>query len=82
MYYVYVLVSEKNNRLYIGHTNDLDRRIFQHNSGKSKYTNLTKPFRLVYSEVHSTRSDAMRREKALKGGQGRTWIKKQLRRSP
>jgi len=71
MFYVYVLRSLKNGRFYIGHTNDLKRRLEEHNSGESKYTRLTLPFDLIYSEKYNTRAEATRREQGLKSGQGR-----------
>lgn len=74
-YYVYVLKSLKNNRLYTGSTNNLERRFDEHNSGKSKYTKLTRPFKLVYSEKISTRVEAIRKEKYFKTGKGREELK-------
>lgn len=70
MFQVYVLENPKG-RLYIGHTDDLTRRLDQHNSpeGKEhlgKYTHKNGPWALVGSEVFPTRSDAVRREKQLK----------------
>jgi putative endonuclease len=75
MYYVYVLQSEKNNRYYTGSTSDLQRRMSEHNAGKSPYDKLNKPFALVYHEVVPTRSEAVRRERFYKSGQGRERIK-------
>lgn len=75
MYYVYVLKSLRNGRFYTGSTNNLQRRIAEHNSGKSKYTKLTKPFQLIRTETYLTRKDAVRREMKLKSGQGRQWLK-------
>lgn len=75
MYYVYVLKSLKNGRFYTGSTDDLGRRFWEHNSGKSKYTKLTKPFILVYQETFETRPKAVRRELFLKSGKGREFLK-------
>ena len=75
MYVVYVLRSLVNKRLYIGQTNNIDRRLLEHNEGHSHYTRLTKPFELVYREEFSTRSDAVNRELELKSGKGREWLK-------
>ncbi len=75
MFYVYVLKSEKNNRFYIGSTNNLERRVKEHNSGQSTYTRSTRPFRLIYQEEFSNLSEARKRERQLKGGQGREWLK-------
>ncbi|MCH7492600.1 GIY-YIG nuclease family protein [Patescibacteria group bacterium] len=78
MFYVYILQSQKNNRLYTGSTNDLARRLKEHNFGTSKYTKLTKPFKLLYEEKLSTRSGALKRERFFKSGLGREWIKKNV----
>jgi putative endonuclease len=75
MWYVYVLKSLVNNRFYTGSTNDLVRRLEEHNRGKSKYTKLTRPFVLVYKEKYFSRIEARRRERFLKTGKGREFIK-------
>jgi putative endonuclease len=81
MYYVYVLRSQKNGYRYIGHTNDLDRRLEEHNSGLTKSIRFQRPFILDYSEIHETRLEAIRREKFFKSGKGREWLDKNLRSS-
>lgn len=75
MFYVYVLKSLKNNRLYTGSTSNLNKRIGQHNLGLSKYTKLTRPFKLIYKEEYKTRAEAYRRELFLKSGKGRELLK-------
>ncbi len=75
MFTVYVLRSDINHRLYVGQTNNLSRRLFEHNSGHSTYTKLTKPFRLIYQENFTTRREAIAREIELKTGKGREWLK-------
>ncbi|MCL5784155.1 MAG: GIY-YIG nuclease family protein [Patescibacteria group bacterium] len=75
MYYTYVLKSLKNGKLYTGSTNNLVRRLEEHNSGKSKYTRLTRPFKIIYKEEFKTRSEAHKRELFLKTGKGREWFK-------
>ncbi|RMG05925.1 MAG: GIY-YIG nuclease family protein [Nitrospirae bacterium] len=62
MYHVYVLKSEKTGRSYIGHTKDLNKRLEEHNSGKSRSTRHGRPWHLVYYETFSTRQEAMKRE--------------------
>lgn len=64
--YVYILQSLVNNRYYIGSTNDLDRRLQEHNDGRGKYTNLTKPFRLVFNQSYHSLNDARSIERRLK----------------
>ena len=78
MYTVYILRSLRNNRLYTGSTNNIKRRLHENNTGKSKYTKLTKPFRLVYKEIFKTRSEAVQRGMFLKTGKGREFLKKKL----
>ena len=75
MYCVYVLKSLKNSRLYTGSTNNIERRLEEHNSGGSKYTRFTRPFVLVYKEEFETRSEAYKRELFLKSGKGRESLK-------
>ena len=66
--------SLKNNRLYTGSTNNLERRIFEHNRGQSKYTKSTAPFKLVYKEQYESKSEAYNRELFLKTGKGREFL--------
>ena len=66
MNYTYILKCA-DGTLYTGWTNDLDRRVAAHNAGTAaKYTRARRPVALVYSEVHETRSAAMKRESELK----------------
>ena len=81
-FWVYILRSEATGKLYIGHTSDLERRVMRHNTeeaGSKRYTHRHEgPWNLIYSEEKETRSDAMKREKYLKSGQGREWIKENI----
>ena len=79
MFYVYVLYSEKDSGLYIGFTGDLHRRLEEHQSGLSAATRYRRPFILAYYEGYTVREDAQGRERFLKSGAGRTYLKKQLR---
>jgi len=66
-YCVYILRSLADASLYIGQTNDLARRLAQHNNGAGRsYTAGRGPWKLVYQELHQTRSEAMARERFLK----------------
>ena len=67
MYYACVLRSRKNGRNYYGSTNDLERRLDEHNSGHTKSLKYIRPLKLIYFEKFSTLSEARRREKFLKG---------------
>ena len=75
-YFVYVLFSKSYNQHYVGSTQDLEKRIWAHNEGLSRFTKGRRPWRLVYKEEYQTRGDAMKREKFLKSGQGREFIKR------
>lgn len=78
MYYAYVLVSQKNNKRYIGHCQNLDERMCRHNEGREKSTKLGIPWVLVYREEFATRAEAMQREKQLKSYKGGLGLKKVL----
>jgi len=66
MFYVYILKSEKDKKLYIGYTDNLQRRIKEHNEGKVLSTKPRRPFELVYFEGYKSEKDARQREKNLK----------------
>jgi putative endonuclease len=66
MYYVYIIKSKKNSRLYTGYSSDLKQRVAEHNSGKSTYTRNLRPWVLVYYEAYLSKLDAQQREKSLK----------------
>ncbi|PJC49233.1 hypothetical protein CO033_02635 [Candidatus Nomurabacteria bacterium CG_4_9_14_0_2_um_filter_32_10] len=77
-YYVYVILC-KNNSLYIGQTNNLQNRWEQHCQGKGAlWTKVHKPVKIVYLEKKNTLEEALKREKDLKTGFGRKWLKKLL----
>ncbi len=79
MYYVYVLKSEKDNLFYTGYTNDLKKRLSQHNERKVKSTMNRVPFLLVYFEACLNQQDATNREKYLKTSWGKRYIKSRLK---
>lgn len=66
MFYVYVLKSKKDRNLYIGSTDDLRRRMKEHNTGRVFSTKSRRPFELIYYEAYKAEKDARKREKALK----------------
>ncbi|MCX7785933.1 MAG: GIY-YIG nuclease family protein [candidate division WOR-3 bacterium] len=78
MYYVYVLKSMKDNKLYTGYTENLMKRIERHNLGRVKSTKHRRPFKLIYAESYANKSEAISREKYLKSLEGRIWLKKQI----
>ncbi|HEY9585738.1 MAG TPA: GIY-YIG nuclease family protein [Candidatus Paceibacterota bacterium] len=82
MYYVYILVSEKDGSLYIGYTNDLKRRLVEHNDKQNVSTKHQAPFQLVYYEAYNARADARHREDMLKRFAGsKTHLMKRIKNS-
>jgi putative endonuclease len=75
---VYVLRSAKDGGFYVGITSDLDRRLREHAEGKTRSTVSRRPFALVYREAYSSRVDAAKRERFLKSGPGREFLKGML----
>jgi len=78
MYYVYLLECIKDKGWYIGYTSDLKKRFSQHNSGNGARTTRNKTWNLIYYEAYRNKSDAEGRERYLKSGSGRKFIKRQL----
>ena len=79
MYYVYILRSRKDGKLYTGYTNDLKRRLAEHTSGTNISTRSRLPLDLLYYEAYSSQADAKAREFRLKNSPGaRTALKRRL----
>ncbi|MFH1428077.1 MAG: GIY-YIG nuclease family protein [Patescibacteria group bacterium] len=78
MYYTYVLLCLKDNKLYIGWTDDLKNRFKKHNEGKVESTKYRKPFILIYYEACLSKEAAIKREKYFKTGFGRRFLKNRL----
>ncbi len=76
MFFVYAIESLNRNYIYVGITNDLQRRVSEHNDGYNKTTRPYAPFKLIYYEEFVTRSDARNREKYLKSGIGKEFLRK------
>lgn len=70
MFYVYVLKSKSDGKLYIGYTGDLRKRINEHNNGLVQSTKTRTPLTLVYYEAYAGEKDARQREKMLKSFSG------------
>lgn len=82
MFYVYVLKSQKDKELYVGSTNNLKRRVDEHQNGKSFSTQFRTPFELVYYEAYKNEKDAREREQGLKlRGNARRFLKERIARS-
>ena len=79
MYYVYVLKSYKDNNWYTGYTGDLRERILAHNKGLNFSTSFRRPWRLIYYEASLNEEDARARERYLKSGMGKRYIRNRLK---
>ena len=77
-FYVYILQSQKDKSLYVGYTNNLRRRLREHNKDLFGYTKSRTPWRLIWYCVFSERGTAEEFEKYLKSGSGRVFIKKRI----
>jgi putative endonuclease len=77
-YFVYVLISLKDKKFYIGYTSDLKRRIFQHNQGKTDSLKNRGPLKLIYFEGYINKKDAQEKERFYKSGRGHEVLKKNL----
>ncbi len=73
-FFVYILESEIDNSFYIGQTADLEARLKKHNKGYNHSTSAKRPWKLIYSEICNSRSEAMKLEKQLKGWKKRDAI--------
>ncbi len=65
-FFVYILLSKKDNKRYIGMTSNLERRISEHNNGLVKSTKNRRPFELIHFEEFDRKSDALKKRKAIK----------------
>lgn len=66
MFYLYILYSKKDKRLYVGHTNNIETRLKRHNYGLVLATKNRRPLVLIHTEAHKTRKEAVKREYFLK----------------
>ncbi|MBI3631739.1 MAG: GIY-YIG nuclease family protein [Candidatus Staskawiczbacteria bacterium] len=76
MYFLYILQSEKNGRYYIGSTNNLKRRIIEHNSGKTRSLKYLIPLKIVFSKEYKQEHETKQMEKKLKKFKNRNIIKR------
>ncbi|MDP2939537.1 MAG: GIY-YIG nuclease family protein [Candidatus Omnitrophota bacterium] len=76
--YVYVIQSKKNNRFYVGLTENVKLRFQQHNRGENRSTKAYRPWELVIKEEYTNKGVALKRERFLKTGKGREVIKNLL----
>ncbi len=82
MFYSYILKSKNDGKMYTGFTKDLRKRFKEHNDkdGEPSYTRKRGPFDLIYYEACLNEYDARSREKYLKSGKGKRYIKSRLKR--
>ena len=66
MWWLYIIQSKSSGRFYVGHTNDLERRVAEHNEGQTKSTRGRGPWLLVLSEPFDTKEAAFARERQIK----------------
>ncbi len=78
-HYVYVLRSQKDGKLYVGYTKNVQKRLEEHNSGQVRSTKERQPMELIYWEACINQQDATRREKYLKTTWGKRYIKGRVR---
>ena len=76
MFYTYALRSLQRNYIYVGLTDNLERRINEHQSGKNKTTRPYRPFELIFSESFPNRIEARKNEIYLKSGIGKEFLKR------
>jgi putative endonuclease len=82
IYNVYALRSEIDGRIYVGFTENVERRIKEHNAGRTKSTKGYRPWKLIYQEEVPGRQNARKREKYLKSGSGKEWLKENAKLAP
>lgn len=80
MFYTYLLQSQKDKKFYTGYTGDLRKRFAEHNAGRNFSTKNRGPFVLIYYEACLDENDAKAREKFLKSGPGKKYLKNRLKR--
>lgn len=79
-FYVYLLQSVQDGNWYTGYTKDLKKRIRQHENGEVKSTKHRRPLELIYFEDCQNKADALAREKYLKSGMGKRYLRNRLKR--
>ena len=80
MWYTYLLQSHKDKKWYTGCTTDLRKRFKEHNAGSSLSTKGRGPFEIIYYEACFNRNDAFARERYLKSGMGKRYLRNRLKR--
>ena len=81
MYQLYIVFSESINKYSIGYTNNLERRLKEHNRIKGKFTDRGIPWKLKYCETFETAREVKNRESFIKSRKSRTFIKSLIKKS-
>ncbi len=77
-YFTYILKSKNFDKFYIGNTENLVKRVKEHNAGKTKSIKAFIPYELIYYEIFDSRTEAVLKEKYFKSGVGREYLKEKL----
>ncbi|MFB3924111.1 MAG: GIY-YIG nuclease family protein [Terriglobia bacterium] len=80
-FYLYILRSTSSGRFYVGHTEDVARRLAEHNQGRASSTRNRGPWEVIHTEEFATRSEASRRERAIKKMKSHAWMEQLARAS-
>jgi putative endonuclease len=80
-FHVYILQSRSTGRVYIGHTENLTKRLFEHNNNRTPSIKNRGPWELVHTEEYATRSEAAQRERQIKNMKNHRWIEQVARAS-
>lgn len=80
-WYIYILQSFKSGHFYVGSTENLERRFYEHNSGKTVSIRNKGPWKLIYTEQYQTRLEARRRELKIKSYKGGNGFKKLIKKT-
>jgi len=82
MHYVYILYSKRLDRYYVGRTENIEKRLVDHNAGRSTYTRRGRPWVLVYKEEFERKAGAIDRETEIKRRKSRRYIEKLVQSVP
>lgn len=75
MYHIYILYSVSANKYYVGHTDNIERRLFEHNNGMTRFTsNMASDWKIMYTETFESRALAAKREREIKARKSRVYI--------
>ena len=81
-HFIYILYSETRDRYYIGSSADVNERLIRHNAGAVLTTKSGRPWKVVYSETFSSKTEALKRELYLKRMKSRVYLEDLIRKSP